>query len=319
MSAINIFFWNCGVAPLESSKPKKEDINQVIEMVKKLFIEKECDLFILCEINSYVATLLQYTLKEFNVIPLINKASTRSNFDMLAIAKKNISISDIYYLRLNNLSDEQEKIEEDEEFLPNSGRTMKVGVDMVVKIKNITSSFHVIASHWSSKSNGFSEENREESADELKEYVKTLIESNRQIVLIGDYNDHPQSISIAKKLEATQNRHYASLDRKRIYNPSFSFYLPHQPYINGELQHFHGTWLSKDDNKRKNNKLSCQVLDQVMVTSSFVKSGPWQLDEKNTKIVYDEYIMSLLYDGKIDHLPIMTKIEHLKQIEVKNV
>jgi exonuclease III len=317
MSAVNIFFWNCGVAPLESSKPKKEDVNKVLVMAKKLFIEKGCDLLILCEINSSVAVSLKSNLTGFNVIALINKASTRSNFDMLAITKENISVSDIYYLKLNNLSDEQDKIENNEEFLPNLGRTMKVGVDMVVKIKNTTNSFNVIASHWSSKSNGYSEENREESGDELKEYVKTLVESNRQVILIGDYNDHPQSISILKKLGATQNRHYASMDRKRIYNPSFSFYLPHQPYINGEFQHFHGTWLSRDESIRRNNNLSCQVFDQVMVTSSFVKSGPWHLDEKSTKIVYDEHIMNLLYGGEIDHLPIMTKVEHLNQIEMR--
>ena len=193
---------------------------------------------------------------------------------------------------------------------------MKVGIDMVVKIENINNSFHVIASHWSSKKNGFSEENREESGDELKDYVRTLIESKRQVLMIGDYNDPPQSIAISKKLGATQNRHYASMDRKRIYNPSFGFYLPHQPYMNGELQHFHGTWLSNSDTIRKNNNLSCQVFDQVMVTSSFVKSGPWHLDEKSTKIVYDRDIINLLYNGEIDHLPIMTKVEHLKQIEI---
>jgi len=314
MNNTKIFFWNCGLAYSESIEPPQESIEKVLEIVKYIMNEKECDILILCEINTYTYSFFKKKLSSYVLNTFTNKSSKNSNFDIMTISNNNISIEDVYYIKQNNLTEEQIKVEEEQNYLPKKGRTMKVGIDITIKIKNINNSLNLIASHWSSHMNGFSEENREESGESLKFYVKKLIDEKKQVILIGDYNDNPQSISIFKKLDATNNRHYASIDIKRIYNPSFLFYAPHKLYYTGEEKHFHGTWLSKDNNKRKNNKTSCQVLDQVMVTSSFIKNGPWYLDEEGTKVISDEKIMDTLYGGEIDHLPIMVRVSHLIQI-----
>lgn len=196
------------------------------------------EIFLFCEVNSYVCQILKYSLPSFVVSGLNTKATSKSHFDMILISKNNVEIKNVLYIKQNNLSEEQEKIEKSEKFLPNSGRTMKVGVDITVNIKNINNNFNLIASHWSSRMNGFSQENREESGEALKFYVKNLVEKNIQVLLMGDYNDPPNSTSILHKLGATNNRYYASIDKKRIYNPSYSFYVPHKPYYNGEKNIF---------------------------------------------------------------------------------
>lgn len=317
MSVAKIFFWNSGLAYSNSTQPKEEDIKNALDIIEYIMNEKEGDLLILCEVNSYTYEIFKRKLPKFEINNLTNKASTRSYFDMISISNKNINIKEIIYIVKNDLSEEQDKIEKDRTFIPNSGKTMKVGIDITVKINNISNDFNLIASHWPSKINGFSEDSRNECGEELKIYTKELIGNKRQVILIGDYNDSPESISIIHKLGSVNNRYYASLDRNRIYNPSFGFFVPHKLYYKGEERSFYGTWLSKCDNTRKHNKHSCQVFDQVMVTSSFINSGPWNLDEENTKVISDEKIMHLLYNRVIDHLPIMITVCHLLQIEGK--
>lgn len=316
MSCTKIVFWNCGLAYSESIEPKPENIEEALEIIDFIMSKKEGDILIICETNKYTYEVFKQKLPNLKLEPLVNKSSSNSTFDMIIVYNDHINIEDIYYIKQNNLSDEQRKIEEDQNYAPRLGRTMKVGIDITIKIKNINNTFNLIASHWSSHMNGFSVENREDSGESLKLYVRTLISEKKQVILIGDYNDSPQSISILNKLDATNNRYYASNDIKRIYNPSFQFYAPHKPYYNGEKQHFFGTWLTKNPTTRRNNKSSCQVLDQVMVTASFIMNGPWHLDEEDTKVISDEKIMHMLYDGKIDHLPIMVQVSHLVQIGV---
>jgi exonuclease III len=312
MNTARIFFWNCGVAPLNTSSPSSENINLVGDFINDLFENHKADIIVMCEINNSSINEIVKRISSKNVksVPLVSKASSYAYFDMIALTKDSIEIKEHAYIRKNNQSEQQEKIELDDDYMPSRGRTMKAGIDIVCEMSGIPDQFHIIASHWSSKSNGFSEENREESGERLKEYVSALTSNKRQVILVGDYNDNPNSISISKKLGAYVNRHYASIDKKRIYNPSLSFSSPHYPYRNGEEQHFHGTWLSTDSTVRTNQSTSCQVLDQVMVTASFIKSGPWHLDEKETKVVYNDGIIKMLYSGDIDHLPIMAKIDH---------
>lgn len=315
MKIIKIFFWNCGLAHLDNARPSYTDIQKVMSIIQILMEEKDGDIIVLCEVNSYVCEIFKHNFSNYIISGLNTRSTPNSHFDMISISKTSVEIKNVLYIRQSNLSEEQEKIEKSERFLPNSGRTMKVGVDITFSVKNISNYFNLIVSHWSSRMNGFSDENREESGEALKFYVRKLVEKKSQVILMGDYNDPPNSISIEHKLGAINNRYYASIDARRIYNPSYSFFVPHKPYYNGEKQHFHGTWLSKKDTIRKNQKISCQVLDQVMVTSSFINSGPWYLDEKNTRVISDEKIMNLLYDGTIDHLPITINLSHLIQIE----
>lgn len=315
MSAAKIFFWNSGLAYSNSTRPEEENIKNALDVVEYIMNEKEGDLLIVCEVNSHTYEIFKRKLPKFEINNLANKASTRSYFDMILIYNKSINIKEIIHIVKNDLSDEQDKIEKDRTFIPNSGKTMKVGIDITVEINNISNNFNLIASHWPSRINGFSEDSRDECGEELKIYTKELIENKRQVILIGDYNDSPQSNSIINKLGSLNNRYYASLNKHRIYNPSFGFFIPHKPYYKGEERNFYGTWLSKCSNTRKHNKSSCQVFDQVMVTSSFINSGPWNLDEENTKVISDEKIIHQLYDGTIDHLPIMITVSHLLQIE----
>lgn len=307
---VNIIFWNCGVAPLPSIFPTDTQQNELLGFIDFFLNDMSADIIILTEANDNLVKGLRQKRKSLKMAKLTGKAASNSNFDMLVITSEKISITSKNYIKANSTHIEESKIDSDSDYNPSRGRTMKIGVNITFKHNSIPDVFNIIASHWSSRKIGFNEQNRRESADKLKVVVKNMVKINKQVILIGDYNDPPNADSIIHHLGATNNRHYASIDKLRIYNPSNSFLAPHSPYKNGESQHFHGTWLSKDSSTRNNYNLSCQVFDQVMYASSFISSGPWHFNEEDTKTVYNNKIIQSLYSGRIDHLPIMTKIEH---------
>lgn len=307
---VNIIFWNCGIAPLPSIIPTTKQQDELLDFIDFFLNDMLADIIILTEANDYLAQGLRKKRKSLKLEKLTGKAASNSNFDILVITSEKVSITSKKYIKANSKYEEEEKIESENDHNPSRGRTMKIGANITFKHKSIPDDFNIIASHWSSRRIGFNDQNRRESADKLKVVVRNMIRTNKQVILIGDYNDPPNADSITHHLGATNNRHYASIDKMRIYNPSNSFLAPHIPYKNGESKHFHGTWLSKDSSTRSNYNLSCQVFDQVMYTSSFISSGPWHFNEEDTKTVYNAKIIQSLYSGGIDHLPIMTKIEH---------
>lgn len=314
---VKIIFWNCGLCPLPNSEFNKENLKFLTECILTFRYELMGDIIIITEVNNKIVAALKETLKGETVTDLTGRAAANSKFDFVAITSKDITISNISYIKTNSTTIEEEKIEVDENHTPNRGRTLKVGVLLEIEHKDCIDNFTIISSHWSSQKEGFNEQNRRESAEKLKRLMKSKSKEKKQTILLGDYNDSPTSTPILHKLEATSNRHYASLDKSRIYNASSSFSLPHIPYIIGESRHFHGTWLSKNRATRRNFEKACMVFDQIMCASSFISAGPWHLNENETKVVYGGNMLELLYNGNSDHFPITTKIEYQPRLQVK--
>lgn len=86
---------------------------------------------------------------------------------------------------------------------------------------------HVFVNHWPSRRGGEAASmwKRKKAADIVKYKVDslTLLNENAKIVIMGDFNDDPNSPSIAKNLGAQGDKQKA-IDKKSLYNPWLQYY-----------------------------------------------------------------------------------------------
>lgn len=133
--------------------------------------------------------------------------------------------------------------------------------------KKSNTNLHLFVNHWPSRIGGQkkSEPNREAAAITLRAAVDSLftINKNEQLIILGDFNDEPEDISIKEILNASEfNCNNADIAPKSLFNLAFNTYKL------GEGTYLYG----KDWN----------MLDQIIVSTSL-------LDKKNLDYVCNSY------------------------------
>lgn len=305
---ISVFFWNAGITPLQYSTPSNEAIDNAVSVIEHIKKSKDSYVIIMCETNSASIDMLEKKTK-LKATKMTAKITKTSSFDMCAITSNDISIDEdqISFIKGSNNSIMQDHLDSKKDNISTSGRSMKVGVHFKIK-KNAEKSIDVIASHWSSKLYGYSQSNRKESIEKIKPVIrKTIRTSETGVIVMGDFNEDPHFIN--SWLMGYSNKHYAIQDKYRLYNLSSSFSAPHKPYKRTEKMHFNGTYLDRSSSNRCNQPESCNVLDQALVSSYFMTEKEWSLSESTSGIFMNECILKMLYNGDIDHLPILVEIE----------
>jgi predicted extracellular nuclease len=178
-----------------------------------------------------------------------------------------------------------------------------------------TDTLNIFVNHWPSRRGGEMETRhlRIRAANVLREEINTLLstEPHSKIIILGDFNDGPQDLSIRKYLNAQPVQ--ASIDNDRLYNLSSDFSKTSHV---GTL-YFQGQW---------------SIFDQIIVSGWLLSSGkglitkPFhahifspefllQPDEKNINVKPLPTFSGRRYvGGYSDHLPVYLDLflNHIK-------
>ncbi|MCF6269526.1 MAG: endonuclease/exonuclease/phosphatase family protein [Melioribacteraceae bacterium] len=127
-----------------------------------------------------------------------------------------------------------------------------------VHLKNINGEeVYVFVNHWPSRSGGEerSKPNRIKAASVLRDVIDILYKKNDKlnIVIIGDFNDNPNNVSIARYLWTHPYTCSTKAEPMRLYNLSYS------EFISGN-----GTYLYRGN---------WNMLDQIIVSNEIVEDG----------------------------------------------
>jgi predicted extracellular nuclease len=161
---------------------------------------------------------------------------------------------------------------------------------------------HFFVNHWPSRSGGQaeSEPNRMAVAGLLKSKVDSLmkVDSDAQIIIMGDFNDHPTDKSLSEVLGASQ-----SSDSK-LYNQMYTI------HTSGNGSYFYkGEW---------------GALDQMITSGALMNTKGWHVTSQSAGVLRDDKILfrdkegvarpnrSYAGDsykgGYSDHLPVYLKL-----------
>lgn len=161
---------------------------------------------------------------------------------------------------------------------------------------------HFFVNHWPSRSGGQaeSEPNRLAVAQLVKERVDSILSVDReaQIIIMGDFNDHPTDRSIGEVLGAGQS------SKAQLYNQMYAI------HTSGNGSYFYkGEW---------------GALDQMITSVALMDTGGWCVTEQSAGVLRDEKILFRDKDGVArpnrtyagdsykggysDHLPVYLKL-----------
>lgn len=127
-----------------------------------------------------------------------------------------------------------------------------------VELKTVLGeNIYVFVNHWPSRGGGEvkSQPNRIKAASVLREEIDFLYKGNNElnIVIMGDFNDMPNNLSIARYLWATAYNCSMSVDSLSLYNLAYKeFLLGNGSYL------YRSNW---------------NMLDQIIVSSELVSQG----------------------------------------------
>ena len=301
MTSINIAFWNVGVSPLFHSKPDFIRAAEVFGMVESIMKKRHIDVFILCEMNAVAIDNISKLLPTHKIIRANDNVSKNLHFDMVLILSSRVKL-----VHSTPIFDRTKSI---------GGYAIKAGYQFLIEMNSgvadsSSKKLSVIASHWPSKIRDSDSFKKDHAARILSDICAIeRAKDDRQIILIGDYNDEYDSVAIKNILYSTINRNYAINDSRILYNLSGLMSGPHVPNAHGIDYHYSGTWVSSDVNSRLNDENSCRMFDQVMLSSSMIAKGPWIVNERRSGLINNKHLKEMVHDCLIDHLPICLSAE----------
>lgn len=286
-------FWNCAISP-PGQKEMRSPANMAdaIDVITDLFTDEKVVFLALCEVNNESFECLSKGLSGRG-LPLLakflpDKTSTGSEFDIG------------YFYDPSQIAVEHG--------IAHSGSlgtsSVKVAQQLLMVVKEDPAAMiNVLVSHWPSQLGKIADDFREECSKGLRHFVKSLIDDNQQVILMGDYNDEPYSHSMFKNLRATNDRALVlSKPDFWLYNPYWKTLAARMPFTVDEQQHDFGTCYSKSGNRN-----NWSTFDQIIFSGHFLISGPWYLQESSTGVVLTDKLRSAIMDNRhcFDHLPVI--------------
>ncbi|ASY75581.1 endonuclease/exonuclease/phosphatase family protein [Pectobacterium polaris] len=304
---MKISFWNTGLKHKAEKNPDYQSL--IVEALSSMIINHSLDIVFICEVDDdfTLDTRIEKYFSDISVklIRGTEKVSGNIKFDICALYNEKKSSATLKnYIIHNNMDDEDHR----------KGNNTKTGILFDVSVRGSDAeyddSISIIVSHWPSKLTPGYEFRHKDAAEQLKRESVEKIKQGRQVILLGDYNMSPYETINETNLCSYNNKYYALKNSTRLYNLSFNFHNQHTDLF--DLTHTSepmgfGTFLS---NGNRHSEIGCAVFDHIHVSSSFIKDGPWIVNEKETKIFVSDEIFKLVYDKNVllDHLPIVIEI-----------
>jgi hypothetical protein len=286
---LSFAWWNTSLSPSAKPRATNEERQIAIDVILFLLFIENIDFLVLGEISEEDISVLQKIddLDEYSIKSGVSKIGHIA-FDTCFIYRiDKIAVSDFI----------------EEKYTGRSGNNLKIAQKLVIAVNTINQPIHLFASHWSSRLyNHENSEDRHLLGVRLRDDVDDILVNNPEsfIILLGDYNDEPFDVSLAKQLMATRDKALIKRKRNLLYNP-FWRYLT---YLNDNLS-YAGTYFHKNGQTTK-----WHTFDQIILSSIFL-DGELLLNESTTGIVdipkYLEQVKDK--DTIFDHLPVKLTIE----------
>lgn len=291
-------WWNTALSPAASNantKANSETYTTICEHIKKLITDLSCDLIAICEVSTedvaYINSYLNSHLTNVKVLDLTCIVG-RTRFDMAVIYNSD----KIHLIHKHYLS----------KML--TGNTVKAA--QLVELINLddNKSIQLFLCHWASRLNGDGENRRKAAANIVYSSAQELMNENKDVIVMGDFNDNPYDESILTNLKASRCH-----DAVRKY-PNEFFYNPFWRSVVSDKKYNH---LADNDTFRSGSHKYKQFLgtiwhsyDQIMFSGSFLGAGAWHLNEQSTKVIDEVGFINDFENTKnlIDHLPVMCEI-----------
>lgn len=191
-----------------------------------------------------------------------------------------------------------------------AGRQEKVAarLDLILRDNTPIRAYMV---HWPSRLY-FNEETskRSDVALSLRRLIDQDMDFNEDahVLVFGDFNDNPYDRSIRINLRATRDVAMTARDPRLLYNP-FWKHLVHQGSYSSSTypESMIGSYLHRGN--RQSHRW--HILDQFLVSSSFLGPSSWHLNEAQTCILADPALhgLSLETDKVFDHYPVVACFE----------
>jgi endonuclease/exonuclease/phosphatase family metal-dependent hydrolase len=194
----------------------------------------------------------------------------------------------------------------DEKLIQTSSASMTdiSGWHLVVEERSSGNQLDVVVVHWPSRGRG------EDAARIRRSMAQRLFQKfgrDRNVVILGDFNDEPFSQSMYEDLQALRERDVVRL-RGAFYNPFWRML--------GEQQH------NEDDDPvqrsppagthyfRSGTHTRWHTFDQIVVSATLLGSGLWRLVEGRTCVVASGELLQRkrTMRGRQNHLPVATSL-----------
>lgn len=284
-------FWNCALVPpkFKDRVCSDLDIEIVIEIISKMFNEFSASFVCLCEINERYLKLIVEALAgdDYLYCNYDSKTETGGRFDLAIIYKK--SQIEITY----------------EEPHSTALGTSRVKVAQQIELTYIDTGVRLclFISHWPSDVHESGSIFRNMCASGLRKRFEKILEENKNVILMGDYNTPPYSNDLVDILRATNDRSLTlSASDFWIYNPFWSTLTARVPFDVNVDEHDSGTCYSP-----KGYRGHWSSFDQILFSGNFLKSPSLYINEKKTGRFYDKDLLDLIRNDyyKIDHFPVI--------------
>ncbi|WP_368178350.1 hypothetical protein [Aeromonas sp. R7-1] len=288
-------WWNAALspsAPQAGSNASDETYPLVCKHIKSLLTEKSCDFLALSEVSSKDINhfINAIDIENITILDMAEKVG-KTRFDIAVIYNNK-------KLKVKHISNLSKSI---------TGNIVKAA--QIVEVINIDDSkiFYIYLCHWASRLNG-GEEKRNASASMVYQSAMDYIQNDKDVIILGDFNDNPYDRSLNVNLQASRcHDAVRKYPNEFFYNPfwrtivsekKYSHLEPMQAYPSGSHKYktFQGTiWHS---------------YDQAIVSGSLISGGRWCLNEYETNIISSTDILNDYSSSKcfIDHLPIVCEI-----------
>jgi hypothetical protein len=185
-----------------------------------------------------------------------------------------------------------------------AGSRFETGWHLTVTAAGREDILDIVVVHWPSHL-------REEQGPQRGHMAASLYREfrrNRDVVIVGDFNDEPFSAALTEGLVAYRDRDLVRRKAEAFYNP-FWRWLGERQHVEDEL----GGRLPAGTHFYRRGLLSRWfTYDQVVVSSALLGRSAWNLVEGATRVLFPE---TLLADdgtmrGGFDHLPIATTLTY---------
>lgn len=258
-----IAWWNTGLCPGHGTvDARTELLPGASEIVRQLIENDSVDLLALGEITPDLAEQLY---------PLNNSAKP-----FRAIRTDSLNNVDIGILYN---TDRIQIVEHEFRRVSVLGKNKDAGLYAKIRIVGNPSLLHVFAVHWPSRLHDQDGTWRGFCATDLRSSVNRLTEGE-PVIILGDFNDEPQDISVCKNLQSSRERALVRKRARLLYNPFWRL-LGERQLLNtdedlrlGAGTHFFGSgsltrWLT---------------IDQILVSAELLGSSDWVLLEEEVGI-----------------------------------
>lgn len=292
---IVLIWWNTSLSPPTKPRASEDKRNFIKHAVKEFFNKKGVDILALGEVSSLDLEEIKDYINDSSII--LHDATGQDKY-----LKFNIGVL-FKKTRLRILYHKS--------FLDSYGKiTLKLCEYIKIYSRDSESVINIYVSHWPSRLHcPENSPKRIEIGTALRQKLDVIRKSSSDpqfIILMGDYNDDPYSISLAEHLLATRDRELAQKNDSFLYNPFWRYLGESEPFLHGKTeQGICGTYYYASGQPSR-----WYTFDQIMFSSAFLKEGPLTLDERYCQILRNDYLESAIKSSEsiFDHLPVMGAI-----------